>query len=97
MTIGIVATMKIQEGKNAEFEAFFTELAKQVRANEPGNLAYQLTRSRTEPGTYKVLEVYKDQDALTHHGGTDYFKAAGPKLGGVLAGRPEIEYLDGVG
>jgi quinol monooxygenase YgiN len=97
MSIGVIATLKVQVDKTDEFEGIFTELAKQVRANEPGNLAYQLTRSRTEPGTYKVLEVYKDQDALTHHGGTDYFKAAGPKLGGVLAGRPEIEYLDGVG
>jgi quinol monooxygenase YgiN len=96
MTVGVIATLKIQEAKTAEFEAFFTELAKQVRANEPGNIAYQLTRSRTEPNTYKVLELYQDQDALTHHGGTDYFKAAGPKFAGVLAGRPEIEYLDGV-
>ena len=97
MTIGVIATLKIQDGKTAEFEGFFTELAKQVRANEPGNIAYQLTKSRTDPNTYKVLELYKDQDALTHHGGTDYFKAAGPKFGAVLAGRPEIEYLDGVG
>lgn len=97
MTIGVIATIKIQDGKGGEFEAFFTELAKQVKANEPGNLAYQLTKSRTESNTYKVLELYKDQDALTHHGGTEYFKAAGPKFGAVLAGRPEIEYLDGVG
>ena len=96
MTIGVIATLKIQADKTAEFEAFFTELAKQVRANEPGNLAYQLTKSRAEPATYKVLELYKDQDALTHHGGTEYFRAAGPKFAGVLAGRPEIEYLDGV-
>ena len=97
MSVGVIATLKIQDGKAAEVEAFFGDLAKQVRANEPGNLAYQLTKSRTEPNTYKVLEVYADQDALTHHGGTDYFKAAGPKFGAVLAGRPEIEYLDGVG
>ena len=96
MTIGIVATIKVQEGKNAEFEAVFTDLAAQVRANEKGNLAYQLTKSRTDPNTYKVLELYKDQDSLTHHGGTDYFKAAGPKMGPCLAGRPEIELLDGV-
>ena len=96
MTIGIVATIRIQDGKAEEFEAFFTELAKQVRANEPGNLAYQLTKSRTEPNLYKVLELYTDQDAVTLHGGTEYFKAAGPKFGAVLAGRPEIEYLDGV-
>jgi quinol monooxygenase YgiN len=97
MTIGIIAKLPIQESKTAEFEAFFTELAKQVRANEPGNLAYQLTKSRTEPNVYKVLELYKDQAAVDHHGGTDYFKAAGPKFGAVLAGRPEIEYLDGIG
>lgn len=96
MTIGVIAMLPVQEGKTAEFEAFFTELARQVRANEPGNLAYQLTKSRTEPGVYKVLELYKDQDALTHHGGTEHFKAAGPKFAGVLAGRPVIEYLDGI-
>ena len=96
MSIGVIATLRIQEGKAEEFEAFAMELARQVRANEPGNLAYQLTKSRTEPNTYRFLEVYKDQEALTHHGGTDYFKAAGPKFAAVLGGRPEIEYLDGI-
>ena len=33
---------------------------------------------------------------ITLFDGTEYFKAAGPKLGPCLAGRPEIEYLDGV-
>ena len=94
--IGIVATIKVQDGKAQEFEGVFKDLAQKVRANEPGNLCYQLTKSRTEAGVYKVLELYKDQDALTHHGQTDYFRAAGAKMGPCLAGRPEIEYLDGV-
>ena len=95
--IGVIAVLKIKDDQTAAFEKGFTELAQKVRANEPGNLAYQLTKSRTEPGTYKVLEVYKDEEALKHHGGTDYFKAAGAMFAGALAGRPEIEYLDGVG
>ena len=94
--IGIVATLKVQEGKNAEFEGVFRDLAAQVRASEKGNLAYALTKSRSDPNTYKVLELYTDQAAVDHHGQTDYFRAAGPKLGPCLAGRPEIEYLDGV-
>ena len=94
--IGIVATLKVQDGKGAEFEGVFRDLAEKVRANEPGNLMYQLTKSRADPNTYKVLELYKDQDAVTLHGGTEYFRAAGPKMGPCLAGRPEIEYLDGV-
>ncbi len=95
--IGVIAVLKVQVEKAEEFEAIFTDLAAQVRANEPGNLVYQLTRSRTEPGTYKVLELYADADALKHHGGTDYFKASGAKMGPCMAGRPEIEYLDAVG
>jgi quinol monooxygenase YgiN len=96
MTIGVIATLIVAQGKNADFEAVFADLAAQVKANEPGNLCYALTKSRTDPQTYKVLELYADQDALTHHGGTAYFKAAGPKLGPCLGGAPTIEYLDGV-
>lgn len=94
--IGIIATIKVQEAKAAEFEGIFKGLAEQVKANEPGNLCYQLTKSRTEAGTYKVLELYADQDALTKHGQTDYFRAAGAKMGPCLAGRPDIEMLDAV-
>ena len=94
--IGIVATLKVQDGKHADFESVFSDLAAQVRANETGCLAYALTKSRSDPNTYKVLELYTDQAAVDHHGQTDYFRAAGPKLGPCLVGRPEIEYLDGV-
>ena len=45
---------------------------------------------------YKVLEIYASDEALKAHGGTDYFKAAGAAMGPTMAGRPEIEYLDGV-
>lgn len=94
--IGVIATLKVQEGKANEFEAIFRDLAANVRLNEVGNVAYQLCRSRTEPNTYKVLELYTDEEALKAHGASEHFKAAGPKLGSVLAGRPEVEYLDGV-
>jgi quinol monooxygenase YgiN len=91
-----VAKLFVQEAKAAEFEGVFLDLAAKVKANEPGCIAYQLTKSRTEPGVYKVLELYANEDALKHHGGTDYFKAAGAAMGPTMAGRPEIEYLDGV-
>ena len=96
MTIGVIATLKVQEGKNAEFEAVFSALAAQVKANEKGNLAYECTKSRTDPNTYKVLEGYKDADAVAAHSASDHYKALGPKIGPCLAGRPEVELLDGV-
>jgi quinol monooxygenase YgiN len=94
--IGVVATLKVQVEKAAEFEAVFLDLAATVKANEPGCLTYQLTKSRTEPGVYKVLELYADEDSLKAHGKTDYFKAAGAKMGPTMAGAPVVEYLDAV-
>ncbi len=94
--IGVIATIRIQDGKAEDFEAVFRSLSAAVRAQEPGNICYQLTKSKSEPNTYKVLEVYADADALKAHGASDHFKAAGPGIGACLAGRPDIEYLDGV-
>ncbi|MGA0603034.1 putative quinol monooxygenase [Caulobacter sp. KR2-114] len=96
MTIGLVATLKVQDGKGPELEAVFRELAPLVRANEPGNLLYQLTKSRTDANTYKVLEIYQDQEALGAHGASEHFKALSPKMGACLAGRPDLEFLDSV-
>ncbi len=94
--IGIVAVLKVQDGKGEEFEGVFRELSAKVRANEKGNLLYQLTKSRTDPNTYKVLELYKDQEALAAHGQTEYFRELGRKMGPCMAGRPDVEYLDSV-
>ncbi len=94
--IGVVATLKVQDGKGAEFEAVFKELSDKVRANETGNVVYQLTRSRTEANTYKVLELYQDEDALTAHRQSGHFRELGAKMGPCMAGRPEVEYLDAV-
>jgi len=92
--IGVVAVLKVQPDKAADFEKVFLDLQNKVKANEPACLTYQLTRSKTEPGTYKVLELYASEEAMKAHGGSDYFKAAGAAMGPFMAGRPEIEYLD---
>lgn len=94
--IAIVATLKVKDGASADFESVFRELSAKVRANEAGNLLYQLTRGRAEPGTYKVLELYRDQETVAAHGATDHFRDLGRKMSATLASRPEIEYLDTV-
>lgn len=94
MTIGIIATLKIQPGTNEEFAATFGEMEKIVAEQEPGNLLYQVFRSRDDDSTYIVMEQYTDQAALDVHGKSDEFKAASRKLGGCMAGPPEIQLLD---
>jgi quinol monooxygenase YgiN len=94
--IGIIATLKTKAGQGDALETIFRELTEKVLANEAGAKLYQLTKSRTEPDTYKVLELYADQEALTGHGKTDYFRELGRKMGDCLDGRPTIEILDTV-
>jgi quinol monooxygenase YgiN len=67
-----------------------------VAANEPGNNFYALHKSRTDEHQYIVLEQYDDQASLDAHGASDHFKTIGAKMGGCLAGRPEIESMDAV-
>lgn len=94
MAIGVVATLKTAPGKGSEFESVFRDLAAQVKANEPGNHMYRVFKSRKDADTYVVMEVYADQAALEVHGKSDHFRAAGPKLGPTLGGRPDIQYFD---
>lgn len=92
--IGVVATLKIAEGKEAEFEQVAKDLMAKVKANEPGTLTYQLYKSKKDANTYIFMEQYANEEALKAHGQTEYFKAAGPKLGPCLAGAPEVQYFD---
>jgi len=93
--LAIIAKLKVAPGKEAEFEKTMLGLAKEVRANEPGNKLYTLTKN--EAGEYLVLELYDNEAALTAHGQSAHFKAAGAKFAGLMAGRPELQRLTVVG
>ncbi len=96
MAVGIVATLKIQPDKTADFEENFKQLMAIVREQEPGNNYYDLHRSRDEEATYVVMEQYVDQAALDAHGKSDDFKAQSAKLGAFIASPPEIKIMDAV-
>ena len=93
--IGVIATLRVQPGKEAEFEAGFTELAAAVNADEPGNSYYRLFRT-AETGVYKVLECYDDEAAVAAHRASTHFRELGARFGATLAGAPEIETLSAV-
>ncbi len=96
MAIGLLATITVQEGKNAEFEQAFLELTEKVRANEPGNIFYALHRSNSDPQVYKVMEQYDSPEALDAHGKADYFREANKALAGMVAAAPDIEILSAI-
>jgi len=90
----LVVTLKVKDGSQADFEKVMGDLVQQVRANEPGTLTYTLTKSKTDPTEYVMIEHYATPEDRVKHGQTEYFRATGPKLGPLLAGRATIIEYD---
>lgn len=91
--IAVIAEITVKPGTGAEFEAVVADLVAQIKANEPGNLTYQLVRSQTDADHYRFFELYSDQAALEAHGKSDHFRAAGKLMAPLLAAPPKIEYF----
>src|SRR5260370_8686617 len=89
--IASTSTLKIQSGKTGEFESLVAAVTAKVRANEPGNVLFQLTKSQVDASTYRFLELYKDQAAFTRHGQTEYSKDRMIKAGALLPPAPTSE------
>ena len=93
MPVAIVAKIKAKAGSEAQVEAAFKEMIKQVRANEPNTLQYILHKSVQDPTTFIFYELYTDQAAVDSHGKTAHMKELGGKIGPHLDGRPEVHVL----
>ena len=66
--IGLIAKLKVQDGKGPALEKAFAPLSVIVNSDtEPGNLLYKLCKSRSDPDTYVVMELYRDQAAVDEH------------------------------
>ncbi|HJS10118.1 putative quinol monooxygenase [Sphingopyxis sp.] len=90
--IGVIATLRVQPGKEEAFEAVFAELAAAVHKEEAGNSYYRLFRTG-EASVYKVMECYDDDAAVAAHRASNHFRDLSASLGPCLAGAPEIERL----
>lgn len=92
--IGVIAKLNVKPEMAEKFEDVFLTLSDAVQQNEPGNILYQLCKD--EDGTYIVLEMYESEEALTAHGQSDHFKAAGAGFKGLMGGPPEVKRMPAV-
>ena len=91
MKVGYLATLKVVDGKQADFEAAFAEMQKAVKADEPGTLQYDLLQDEADSTVYRVFEIYENAEARKVHGKSAAFGAAAAPLGGgVMAGAPDV-------
>ncbi len=96
MTQSIVATIRVKEGRQDQFEDVALKLVEAVNANEEGCLLYTLNKG-DDPAVYVFLERYADAAAMSAHRGSDHFKSLGRLLGEFMDGPPEVTLLSEVG
>lgn len=77
--IGDLKLVTVKEGKEAECELLFRELAAKVKEHEKGVYYYDLYRS-AQARTYVVMAQYKNKDALQRHQRSEHGKYYFPKI-----------------
>jgi quinol monooxygenase YgiN len=92
--IGIVATIRVKDGTQGDFEAAMKPFVADVRAKEPGTLLYVMTRKQGSTTDYVMMEQYKSQADVDAHNSSPHFQALLPKIGPLLDGAPEIVTVD---
>ncbi len=90
----VLAELKVREGKIEEAKTAFRELAKTVKAGEPGTLVYNFHQRKDDPRTFLVYERYQDEGAFQQHMGNLAKHAAA--FASVLEGAPNATFLDEV-
>ena len=69
-------------------------MAAAVNANEEGCLSYEIFHGEN-PQTFIFIERCKDEAANKAHRNSEHFKTIGARMGPLMAGRPEVDQLNG--
>ncbi|MFX0029274.1 MAG: putative quinol monooxygenase [Candidatus Hermodarchaeota archaeon] len=68
MTISIIATVKILEGKMEEAKAALRRIVPKIKESEPGTIEYSPFTVKDKPNIIVFIEKYADEAALKAHG-----------------------------
>jgi quinol monooxygenase YgiN len=92
LVIYVVATLTIKPETRAEFIAAATACIKETR-KEPGNIAYDLHESVTDPAKMVFVEQWENAEALVPHRGQEHMKTFGRVAVKCFTAPPKIEVI----
>jgi quinol monooxygenase YgiN len=89
----IVVKIPVRPERAAEWSSLADEYTRAVRA-EDGNLFFEWSTSLDEPDTYVLVEGFRDAAAGKSHVGTPAFAHFVERAPDLVAGQPQIIYVD---
>ncbi len=90
----VVATLKVKEDKIEEAKTFLKQLSADTLAKESGTLAYTVHQKKDDPTAFVFYEKYESDEAFAQH--SKNLAAVGKDFAAILAGPPEIVFLEEV-
>jgi quinol monooxygenase YgiN len=90
--IYVVATLTVKPEARAELIAGAMACIAETR-KEPGNIAYDMHESVSDPAKMVFVEQWENAEALVPHRGTDHMKAFGRIAVKCLSAPPKIEVI----
>ena len=90
--IYVVATLTVKAEARAELLAAATACIRQTR-KEPGNIAYDLHESVTDPTKMVFVEQWESAAALVPHRSAEHMKTFGRVAVKCMAAPPRIEVI----
>jgi quinol monooxygenase YgiN len=92
--IGGVKYVVVNDGQEETFLDLFRTLKAGMANHEPGNVYYDLYRSRKAARVYVVTERYRDEAAFQAHQTSPYGKTLFQQMRAIIT--IEVEYYDSV-
>lgn len=95
--IGVIMHVRTKPDKTDEFIALTTQLQRDVHANEPDTLLFQVLRSQDDPNSFAFMELFTSEEARKAHARQPYHVAMSAAGYACLEGEPDIRSFDPLG
>ena len=92
--VAVLAKMTAKEGQGPALAQIMREKLMPAVEAEEGTEIYTMHQDAANADVIWFFELYRDNDALSAHSGSEAMKSVGPDLGPLLAGRPELFLLN---
>jgi quinol monooxygenase YgiN len=92
--IGGIKHVVVNDGQEGTFLKLFGALKAEMARHAPGNVYYDLYRSRKAARNYVVTERYRDEAAFQAHQTSAYGKPLFQQMRAIIT--IDVEYYDGV-
>lgn len=94
--ITFIANFTVPAQNASAFEKLLDHVAT-MSNSEPGVVYYGFAKSVDDAANYVVVEVYRDQDAVSSHGQADWVTGSVPQFLSLIDGVPQIKQYVGPG